>query len=72
MERIVFPIIFYFGSMLYYYSKKHSLFGLWYALIFIIFYFRGYTVMYYMGFPMLYIIGLLVFEYEQDTKQRLL
>lgn len=68
----IFPIIFYFGSMLYYYSKKHSLFGLWYALIFIIFYFRGYTVMYYMGFPMLYIIGLLVFEYEQDTKQRLL
>lgn len=54
----IIPLLFYFGSMIYYYRSKASSLGLYFLLLFAIIYFRGYTVMFFMGFPMLYTAGM--------------
>lgn len=58
----VIPLLFYFGSMIYYYFSKPSRLGLFFLLLFLLFYYRGYTVMFYMGFPMLYVTGICLFN----------
>lgn len=58
------PLIFYFGSLLLYFKRYTSKMGLWYLLLFIIFYYRGYTPMYYIGFSMLLVAGLVKFHNE--------
>ena len=62
------PLLFYFGSMIYYYRCEKSNLGLYFLLLFVIYYYRGYTVMFFIGFQMLYIAGLCLFNKKTHNK----
>lgn len=66
------PLLFYFGGMIYYYMKNKSKNGLWFFIVFALFYYRGYTVLYYIGFPILYYLGIRMLSYEQEIGKRVL
>lgn len=61
----IIPLMFYFGGMIYYYRNRKSSLGLWYFILFALFYSRGYTVMYYIGFPILFIAGIQMLALKQ-------